>query len=120
MGGWNSGLLGVFGSATNTWTGPATGTFYYCSRQQAYQQALGQQQFFTVPEPPKEEGTMLNDFLIGCDPEFAILDTQGKIVNVREFCGADDKAPIGFDHSGKVVELHPTPSKGTYTLLKKL
>jgi hypothetical protein len=47
-----------------------------------------------------------NSFLIGTDPEFAILDGNS-IVEVRDTLGHAGK--LGWDHGGQVVELRPDP-----------
>ena len=63
----------------------------------------------------------INSFLVGCDPEFVILDSGGNIVNTSM---GDEPLPkdgiIGYDHSGTVVEVRPEPCRGTYTLLKRI
>ena len=63
----------------------------------------------------------INDFLVGCDPEFVVLNSSGEIVNTNT---GDEPLPkegiIGYDHSGTVVEIRPEPCKGTYTLLKRI
>lgn len=46
-----------------------------------------------------------NPYLIGADPEFAILDSQGR------YLAADlPQGKLGTDHGGRVVELRPDPS----------
>lgn len=86
-----------------------------------------------APEPIKEEEVsegMINNFLVGCDPEFVGLKEDGGVLNVEKvWLGnspteqqRDDfyKAEIGYDHNGRVAELRPSPCKGTYALVKKL
>lgn len=60
---------------------------------------------------------MINTFMMGCDPEFVALDAQGKQVNVASYV---DTTEVGYDHGGRVGELRPTPTRGTYALVKKL
>ena len=64
----------------------------------------------------KEEGVVLNKFLLGCDPEFVALDARGQLINGVVLGNGE----IGYDHSGRVLELRPSPSKGAYSLVKKL
>lgn len=64
----------------------------------------------------KEEGVVLNKFALGCDPEFVALDDRGRVIN-----GAGlGQGEVGFDHSGRVLEIRPEPSKGAYALVKKI
>ena len=60
---------------------------------------------------------LVNDFDIGCDPEFVVLDASGAFVTVEDigFSGS-----VGYDHGGACVELRPQKARGTYTLLKRL
>jgi len=64
----------------------------------------------------KEEGVVINKFLLGCDPEFVALDSVGRIINGEQLGNGE----IGYDHSGRVLELRPEPSKGAYALVKKI
>lgn len=61
---------------------------------------------------------LVNKFEIGCDPEFVVLDTQGRIVNVSQM--TDNEGTVGWDHSGNCVELRPTQARGTWTVVKRL
>lgn len=61
---------------------------------------------------------MLNDFLIGCDPEFAGVTETGGLVNFVN--RLPHEGTVGYDHNGWVGEIRPEPSHGTYMLLKKL
>lgn len=63
----------------------------------------------------KEEGIVINKFLVGCDPEFVALDEQNRIIPAA---GANGE--IGYDHGGRVWELRPAPTKGTFALVKRL
>lgn len=59
-----------------------------------------------------------NDWLLGCDPEFVMLDGEGRIVNTQGVLGKDGQ--VGYDHNGHVIELRPQPAKGTYMVLKRM
>lgn len=61
---------------------------------------------------------MLNTFMVGCDPEFVALDGAGKALNLANYWNGSGE--IGFDHGGRVGELRPEATKGTYALTKKL
>jgi hypothetical protein len=63
---------------------------------------------------------LVNDFLVGCDPEFIILDDKGKVVNVQRQFDNNPKGEVGFDHNGMEVECRPKPARGTYMVLKRL
>jgi hypothetical protein len=72
---------------------------------------------------PEEDDNMVvklaNEFLVGCDPEFCVLDGQGRVYNVvNEF--RDAHGEVGFDHGGLEVELRPQPAKGTYALTRRM
>lgn len=66
----------------------------------------------------KEEGEVVNKFVIGCDPEFVALDQRGAVVNVAHNLTPDGE--VGYDHNGRVVELRPRPAKGTYALVRRI
>lgn len=61
---------------------------------------------------------MINNFLVGCDPEWAALDGQGKVMGLIGHL--NHAGEIGYDHHGRVGEFRPEPTKGTYALVKKL
>jgi len=75
---------------------------------------------------------MINTFQIGCDPEFVALGVDGKLINVCPDCGNDENeeecrkelvpedGEIGWDHSGRVLELRPKPTQGTFALCRRL
>jgi hypothetical protein len=72
----------------------------------------------TLPEEEEKITVKLaNDFLVGCDPEFCILN-NGKVMNLAEYLPKDGE--VGYDHGGLEAELRPKPAKGTYALLKRL
>lgn len=74
-----------------------------------------------VPEdlvPEEDKGVkVVNEFLIGCDPEFVVIK-NGAHFNVRGVMNA--AGPIGWDHNGHVVEIRPRPAKSAFTLSKHL
>lgn len=61
---------------------------------------------------------MINNFMVGCDPEFVALNARGETMLVSNHFGSNGE--IGYDHGGRVGELRPEPTRGTYALLKKL
>lgn len=70
-----------------------------------------------VDEP--DEGIMLNPFKVGCDPEFLFVNkASGRTIPAMEYF--NHAGEIGYDHGGRVAELRPRASKGTFILLKKL
>lgn len=66
----------------------------------------------------KSRTQVINDFLVGCDPEFVLLDDKGAIFNTLSVWPQEGE--IGWDHGGRVQELRPKPTKGTYALVKRL
>lgn len=60
---------------------------------------------------------LLNKFEVGCDPEFAIIDAKGALVNL---CSLGTAGPVGYDHGGKCAELRPTQARGTWTVVLRL
>lgn len=78
---------------------------------------------FPVTKPKKETQEemgvhLANKFKLGCDPEFVVLNNEGEIVNVAN--QMEHHGVVGWDHGGAVVELRPSPSRGTYALVKRL
>lgn len=62
---------------------------------------------------------LANPFSVGCDPEFMIL--RGNVpINVETTLGITHTGDVGSDHNGLVVEVHPQPARGTYTILKRI
>jgi hypothetical protein len=61
---------------------------------------------------------LINDFLIGCDPEFLGLNSSGKLVNFRN--RLPHEGEVGYDHNGWAGELRPEPARGTYGILRRL
>jgi len=71
-----------------------------------------------VVEEPDEEGAMLNDFRVGCDPEFILLNGDGRTSDASLYF--PHFGPIGYDHGGRVAELRPDPGKGVYSIVKRI
>ena len=71
-------------------------------------------------EVPKieDEDTMINTFRVGCDPEFMLLDKEGKTVAASTYFPIH--GPIGYDHGGRVAEFRPDPARGIYSLVRKI
>lgn len=64
---------------------------------------------------------MINDFLIGCDPEFVLMNEKGQIVNSADSpLYWTDEGQIGWDHNGRVQEFRPEPCKGTFALVRRI
>ena len=61
---------------------------------------------------------MINNFLLGCDPEFVLVDTRGRVFNTGTIW--EQGGEIGWDHGGRVQELRPEATKGAYALVKRL
>lgn len=63
-------------------------------------------------------GTLLNDFLVGADPEMVLLDPP-ELIN-----GMSERKPMhgfyGWDHNGFVLEPHPTPSKSVREVVRNI
>lgn len=62
---------------------------------------------------------VINPWLIGADPEFAIYTPPRRIFNQGEFAcqGQTLAGTIGHDHGGRVWELRPQPCQSAYALL---
>lgn len=60
---------------------------------------------------------VVNDFLVGCDPEFAVVGS-GRIRAARGYLPLGEG--IGDDHGGVIGELRPDPSKSCWTLLNRI
>lgn len=61
---------------------------------------------------------MINTFKIGCDPEFVALDDKAKPINVSE--SMQPEGEIGWDHTGRVLELRPAAAQGTFALIRRM
>lgn len=72
-----------------------------------------------VIEDISEEGDMINNFRVGCDPEFILLDkaTGLRVAANKYFM---PQGEIGYDHGGRVAEFRPAPSKGVLPIIKKI
>lgn len=66
----------------------------------------------------KRKERLLNEFLLGCDPEFVALTRDGNLINAETYLDSDGE--VGTDHGGFVIELRPKPARGTYALIKRL
>ena len=75
---------------------------------------------FKPPVIPKEDPEMklINRFLVGCDPEFVVLDPSGKHMNMKTTFGY--RGLVGYDHDGDVLEVRPLPAKSIATLMKHI
>lgn len=71
-----------------------------------------------IPDLPEEEGTMLNDFKVGCDPEFMLVGADGKTVQANHYFPHNGE--VGFDHGGRVAEFRPGPTRGILPIVKKI
>lgn len=71
-----------------------------------------------VPAEPEEEGTMINDFKLGCDPEFMLIAENGKTVVASQYFPHDGE--IGYDHGGRVAEFRPEPARGAFPIIKRI
>lgn len=61
---------------------------------------------------------IVNDFKVGCDPEFAQIHGNGVLA---KFVDSKPSYPgIGDDHGGWVGELRPDPSKSCWTVVNRL
>lgn len=61
---------------------------------------------------------LINSWMVGCDPEFVVMDTKGGIVSTDGIL--PHNGVVGYDHSGDVVEIRPEPAHGTYALVRRL
>lgn len=74
-----------------------------------------------VLQPLGEEDVpqkLINNWMIGCDPEFVAMDNRGQIVNTEGTL--PHNGVVGYDHSGDVIEIRPEPAHGTYALITRL
>jgi hypothetical protein len=88
--------------------------------QAAMQAAQVPAPFQELPLVPElaEEGDMINDFKVGCDPEFLILTPQGGTDYAMKYF--PHYGEIGYDHGGRIAEFRPGPSKGVLPIVKKI
>src|ERR1700723_1207852 len=84
--------------------------------EQKHQEILGKES----EDECMREGShgVLNTFLVGCDPEFVALNGSGQQMNLSAHLRPDGE--IGYDHGGRVGELRPEATRGTYALTKRL
>jgi hypothetical protein len=70
------------------------------------------------PAAGDEEGNMINDFKVGCDPEFMLLNGEGGTVAASTYFPLHGE--IGYDHGGRVAEFRPEPTRGVFPIIKKI
>ena len=51
------------------------------------------------------------DFTIGADPEFALLNSRGRVVPAEDWVSEDEGTEFGADGNGTTFEVRPGPSK---------
>lgn len=78
--------------------------------------------FKLIPRAPTpavhgDDKEILNDFLVGCDPELAVI-RDGAPIRVDTI--VPHAGEIGYDHNGHVLEIRPRPYRGTYALVKEI
>jgi len=77
-----------------------------------------------VEIPADKLKSVINPWLLGADPEFAIFTPPRRIFNQGEFsCNFDATSgagQVGHDHGGRVWELRPTPAQSSYALLMNI
>lgn len=69
-------------------------------------------------EEEKVSVKLANEFLVGCDPEFCVVQQDGSVLDLQNYLPKEGE--VGYDHVGLEAELRPKPAKGTYALLKRL
>lgn len=95
----------------------------YRELRERFSESFHSADIWAQPTLPEEEEKVVsiklaNDFLVGCDPEFCVLQPDGKVLDVQNVLPHDGE--VGYDHGGLEAELRPKPAKGTYALLKRL
>src|SRR5579859_6747649 len=66
---------------------------------------------------------VVNPWLLGADPEFAIMEPPSKLIaNSGEYAveASLKEGGIGQDHQGRVWELRPKPSKSAYAVVTNM
>jgi hypothetical protein len=63
---------------------------------------------------------LLNSFLVGADPEFAVLKGDGLVIVKPLPQPKEGVGDIGQDHGGRVLELHPIQTRGVVALVKRM
>jgi hypothetical protein len=86
-------------------------------------QQPGVVQVVPVPEPEEPDNMptatkLLNPFRVGADPEFAALDSSGWIVSMDGL--VPQHGAIGYDHGGRLAEVHPLASRSCEQLVKNI
>jgi hypothetical protein len=73
--------------------------------------------------PAKALEFAANDFLLGADPEFAVVEPPNKtVLNIGPHA-VETQEPtggIGSDHNGRVWELRPAPSRSAWTVVDNI
>lgn len=86
---------------------------------QYLQRKIDQEEALAASQKIEDDtGNMINTFRVGCDPEFILLDKEGKTVNANLYF--PPHGPIGYDHGGRVAEFRPDPARGIYALVRKI
>src|SRR2546427_6239176 len=65
---------------------------------------------------------VVNPWLLGADPEFAVLDGERVVSNSGDMATAFHikAGSVGLDHGGRVWELRPSPSHSSYQVVTNL
>lgn len=66
---------------------------------------------------------VINPWLLGADPEFAVLEPPDKLVANAGVYAANTTTPagsIGHDHGGRVWEVRPSPSPSSYAVVTNI
>ncbi|CAN5950560.1 unnamed protein product [Sphagnum jensenii] len=63
---------------------------------------------------------LLNDFLVGADPELILLDPPELINGQAAYNGSRVRPHYGWDHGGWVVEPHPTPHRSVRAVCRNI
>lgn len=69
--------------------------------------------------PAEKLAPVINPWLLGADPEFAVFTPPARIYNQGQYtcAGSTPAGEVGQDHGGRVWELRPRPSQSSYGLL---
>jgi hypothetical protein len=69
--------------------------------------------------PPEKLQNVINPWLLGADPEWAIYTPPQRIYNQGPYTcqGATEGGSIGQDHGGRVWELRPSPAQSAWALM---
>lgn len=61
---------------------------------------------------------LVNEFKLGCDPEFVAVDGAGRIIHAENLLEHDGE--VGYDHGGRVLEVRPAPAMGALPLVRRM